>query len=135
MEHKANFYATGYLGHFLTIAIVLFGAFFIYGGDVAALAILIGVFALVLFRLRSRKMSFEDDVFRYDGWFMSVTIPLSDIVKVESSGRLGYPHDRTHGPAEYRITTKTRKVWVSLLFFDYMASREFHERLVKKGKS
>ncbi len=77
-------------------------------------------------------MTFDDSAFRYDGWIRTFEIPYADIVKVEKALSLGYPIDRLHGPHEYRITTRQHTVWVSLLWFNGEAARQFREKIIKR---
>ena len=71
-------------------------------------------------------MSFGDKVFGYDGWFSHFEIPYSEIIKVEDSSKLGYPRDRVHGPFEYRLATEQKEYWISLLWFNQSAKKQFH---------
>ncbi len=132
MEFRAGIYATGYFGHGLTTLFLLVVCVFIYIGEYNAASVLAGVVTITVARLYTRKMSFDDHVFRYDGWFGFIEIPYSEIVKVENSSSLGYPIDRWYGPFEYRVTTKGKKWWVSLLWFNGAAARQFHEQIIKR---
>lgn len=132
MEFRAGVYKTGYLGHFLTVVFCLVIVALLSAGDYADVGKIVVVVAIVVARLRARKMSFGDRSFRYDGWFRSMEIPYSEIIKVENSEELGYPTNHRHGPLEYRLTTEEDKCWVSLMWFGVEACRMFHERIFKQ---
>ena len=135
MKYRANLYATP-LGILLTVVLFLVLSFLILAREHIAATFLSCSFFIVVIRVYRRSMGFSDDVFKYDGWFSSFEIRYSDISKVESRGSVGYPVDRWHGPLEYRITTKDKKkIWVSLLWFGSSASREFHQRVIRRLKA
>lgn len=106
MEFRAGVYKTGYLGHFLTVVFSLVIVALLSAGDYADVGKIVVVVAIVVARLRARKMSFGDQSFRYDGWFRSIEIPYSKIIKVERSDELEHPYDQTRGPEEFRLTTE-----------------------------
>jgi hypothetical protein len=132
MRYRATIYAQGYFGHFLTALFVLMLCVLISTREYFTAAALSAAVALVSIRVYTRRMSFDDQVFRYDGWFGPIQIPYSEIIKVETSSSLGYPADRWHGASEYRITTKYKRWWVSLLWFNSEAIRHFEEHIAKR---
>jgi hypothetical protein len=135
MQFKASFYATPYFGHFLTVMFAVFLIDFLFLRHyLLALGLLTAVAGAVV-RLRARRMSFSEMSFHYDGWFRSLAVPYSEISKVENSSKLGYPHNRLHGPNEYRLTAYSgMSYWISLLWFESEAAREFHKRIVKRDR-
>lgn len=132
MEFRAGVYATGYLGHFLTVALCLMIGALLSAGEYADAGKMATVIAMVVARLKARKMYFGDQAFRYDGWLRPIEIPYSKIIKVENSEELGYPINRRHGPLEFRLTTEEGKYWVGLMWFGVEASKMFHERIFKQ---
>src|SRR5262249_11430782 len=128
MDFRASLYAIKYLGYFLTLFVAfLLMASIALGKYVLAIGLLIALVVAVM-RLGARRMSFGETHFHYDGWFGCLHVPYSDILKVENSSKLGYPYDRFHGPNKYRITTPSGKKWVSLLWFQSEACRQFYQR-------
>ena len=133
MQFKASVYGTPYFGHFLTVMFVIFFLGFLFLREYLLALVLLTTVAIVLVRLRGRRMSFSVTQFHYDGWFRSLNVPYSKIVKVEKSSKLGYPHDRLHGANEYRLTMDSgRSVWISVLWFTSEGVREFHKHIVKR---
>ncbi len=134
MKYKASLYATGYFGHLLTALFLLMLCGFIYTREYLASTTLVAAAAITTIRLYRRGISFDSHVVRYDGWFRTVVIPYSEILKVENSGAIGYPSDRRHGSLEYRITTKRKRWWISLLWFNSDAAKEFTERIAERNQ-
>ena len=130
MQFKASVYATPYFGHFLTVVFAVFLIDFLFLRQHFLALGLLTAAAVAVVRLRARRMSFSQTSLHYDGWFRSLDVPYSGISKVENSSKLGYPHNRLHGPNEYRLTTYSGKsYWISLLWFESEAVREFHKRI------
>jgi hypothetical protein len=90
------------------------------------------VCSMAMVRLRARRMSFGTAEFHYDGWLGSIRVPYSEIVKVEHALDLGYPHNRLHGPLEYRITIRSGKRWICLLWFEDEGARTFQRRIIER---
>jgi len=134
MTFTANLYATGKFGHVLTALFLLAACSLFYLREYLALLIFVCVVIAAVARLYNRKISLDGHVFRYDGWIRSIEIPYSQIVRVDSAESLGYPVDRWHGPHEYRITTKHKKLWVSLLWFHGEAACKFREKISRPRK-
>ncbi len=127
---KANILNKKHFGSFVIgLSIFIWVVFAVMGETMMSiLAFLISLAAFL--RLQNRKMQFTNISFLYDGWFRSHTIRYHHIQKVEHAANLGYPLNRIHG-GEYQITTKQKRYWVSLLWFDQKASKQFHKRIVK----
>ena len=132
MKFKASLFACGYWGHFLTLLYFLFGFAFITSVEYVAAAILSSIFVMAIVRLYFRSMSFDNDIFCYDGWFYRVEIRYAQILKINRAAKLGWPADRWHGPSEYCIFIEDKKIWISLLWFDQKASQYFFEQFSKK---
>lgn len=130
MAHKASILAAGKFGYFLAALFVLTLCTLFCMREYFMGLIFTGLVVLMVFRLFTRKMIFNEHEFRYDGWFRTIVTPYSEIIKVESSSSIGYPADRLHGPSEFRITTKRREFWVSLLCFNNETRRKFYEKLI-----
>ena len=132
MEYRARLFAQRYLGCILLTICILVPL------SLAAARAIVPTFAVIvvvlvgLWRLHTRKMRVSATSFLYDGWLTSFEVPRSQIDRVVGTGALGYPTDRLHGLAEYCIHTKDgKRYWVSLLFFDSIASKSFREELMK----
>jgi hypothetical protein len=131
-EYRARLFAQRYLGCMLLTVCILVPLSLAAARAIVPAVTVIAIVFLGLWRLYTRKMRISATSFLCDGWFTSFKVSRSDVDRVVSSGALGYPTDRLHGPAEYCVLTKDgKKHWVSLLFFDTTASKAFCEELVK----
>ena len=107
-------------------------AFLSMGGYAAALVVaaILGVAAL---RLRSRKMSFGDDGFRYDGWVTTLRTRYDAIGSIDGASSLGWPEESRLGPTEYRFTLPSGKPYqLSLLWFGAEAAAAFREKVAAR---
>ena len=135
MEFRAHLFAQRYFGQFLMALFLFMESMFIISKSYVGAAIFAGFAVGALIKLQNRKMSFDPNNFQYDGWLQSFTVPYREIRKVEHSSKTGYPRDRLYGPCEYRITMKSGKRWVNLIWFTPEANRIFHERIIKRHEA
>lgn len=129
-EFKAGVYHTKYFGQVCTAITCFFIIGFIYMGEIRIAFIVILSVTLLVARLRSRRMVFNEKTFSYDGWITTHQIQYDKILKVESPGTVRYPAYKLHGPTEFRISTESNTFWISLLWFNSEASRLFRDRIV-----
>lgn len=133
MEYRARLFAHEAFGYFVVSLFAFFALCFPVVGAYRELALMVVFAALLVIRLRTRKMVFSADSFHYDGWVTSFSIPFDEIRSVVPASAFGYPTDRIHG-GQYCVLTKFKKRhWVTLLWFSPAACRRFDLQLVHRS--
>lgn len=132
-EFRASLFASRALGTFtVAVASGCVLAFGSMGGAWAAVPLALALAAAGI-RLRARKLVFDDDGFRYDGWITTLGVRYDAIGTIVGASRLGWPEERIDEPTEYRFTLPSGKPYVaSLLWFGPEAARAFRGKVATR---
>ena len=130
-EYRASLFANRRFGIFVVgMTTLLLGPMLF--ATAYGLALSLGTFSVIaLVKLHARRMSFSTDTLHYDGWFRTISIPISDIQRVKAASSYGYPTDRMHAGG-YCVETGRHKYWIHPIWFGPSACKELRDRFLRR---